>query len=454
MQWQLRSLPASVRAALLTAFGPGFPLDVVAEGCPPLHALVQALHCLPMARPAAAAPLPPDLARDAPVWGNLLVPPPPGEETPPEWRFYNVFTLTTLATVQDVWEVRGVQRWPELDAARGVAVAAHLNGLVAALPAAWYASCSRAPRAAADVEAGRRAALAAVLARLELPCAVGAATSRAWRLDSVPPVRVLTAMQHDAAAAKRSEKLPDFLADAAAPPGFTARHLQRRMAAVWRLPWENQHKELFWRLPLNGVAIYGSDRYRHPVRGSQCCCAGGSGGRAHNFWQCPVAAAVRHSLAAALRPLSAAVVLQRHHIWLAEPPLPALSQGVWHVVALSALHAMDVGRRLLAAVCWERGLSRAPPAVLQQACLKAVDSLWGLVADFAKLHSAGLPSRWSPRRLPLTHPFLHACPLAVGSHGLRVTQPPLDAGAAVVCDLVLRSHASFVLRLDALPNDL
>ena len=75
-------------------------------------------------------------------------------------------------------------------------------------------------------------------------------------------------------------------------------------------------------------------------------------------------------------------------------------------------------------------------------------------ADFAKLHSAGLPSRWSPRRLPLTHPFLHACPLAVGSHGLRVTQPPLDAGAAVVCDLVLRSHASFVLRLDALPNDL
>jgi hypothetical protein len=259
-------------------------------------------------------------------------------------------------------------------------------------------------------------------------------------------------MQHDAAAARRSEKLPAFFAAAGAPAAYTPRDLQRRFAAVWRLPWDNCYKELFWRLPLDGVAIYGSPKFVHPVRGCRCCCGTADGGREHNFWQCPPAAAVRRSLAVVLVQLSPSTPLLRRHIWLADPPLPSVCAGVWQVVALSALCGMDAGRRLMAAVCGERQLQVAPDAVVRRACVKAVDTLWALVSDFARLNSASLPRRWSPRRLALSHPFMHASPLGVGVHGLRVTQPPAEAGAAAVAELVVAEHFAFVQRLAALPN--
>lgn len=171
-----------------------------------------------------------------------------------------------------------------------------------------------------------------------------------------------------------------------------------------------------------------------------------------NFWQCPPAAAVRRSLAVVLARLSPSALLQRRHVWLAEPPLPSLCSGAWQVVALSALYGMDAGRRLMAAACWEGHVSVAPESVMRRACVKAVDVMWGLIADFAQLNSAALPRRWSPRHLPLSHPFLHACPLGVGLHGLRVTQPPVEAGAAAVAELIMNEHLDFVRRVDALPD--
>ena len=93
---------------------------------------------------------------------------------------------------------------------------------------------------------------------------------------------------------------------------------------------------------LNGLLLAG----RMPSCPRPCCY--GSGGdrpdRRHQFWECPVAAAVLDSLSAKLggRSLSPA------QLWLATPPL-GVHQGVWEVVCLAGLAAMDSGPRLVEA---------------------------------------------------------------------------------------------------------
>lgn len=165
-----------------------------------------------------------------------------------------------------------------------------------------------------------------------------------------------------------------------------------------------------------------------------CFCGAGECGRAHHFDACPVARAVYASMQAALP--AGAPSIQRWHVWLAEPPAGAgLHRGVWLVVCLAALTAMDTGRRCLVAVHLRREAERAangglrqtlmpehfppaaggpaqappppPPPPPEVAASRAVAEFWASLQDFAQ---KGLPERtvraWRAAGVGPTHPFL------------------------------------------------
>jgi hypothetical protein len=57
---------------------------------------------------------------------------------------------------------------------------------------------------------------------------------------------------------------------------------------LWRLPWDNQRKELFWRLSLDGLPTAA----RMHLLGEPCACGALAPCRRHHFWDCAVAQAV------------------------------------------------------------------------------------------------------------------------------------------------------------------
>jgi hypothetical protein len=135
--------------------------------------------------------------------------------------------------------------------------------------------------------------------------------------------------------------------------------LRPRVGKVWRLPWENKHKETWCRLLLNGVAGAGG----HDIGLKGACPCGwapaanlDSAGRAaaqrdHVFWHCPAACEVRKVLT---HNLPASVQLQPYHLWLLQPPAPDIHWGVWAVVGLSALEAMACARKCM----WARHMEK------------------------------------------------------------------------------------------------
>ncbi len=122
---------------------------------------------------------------------------------------------------------------------------------------------------------------------------------------------------------------------------LTQLHAARQQA--WALRWENRHKELWWRLPVHGVAMYGMERYAGGLP-LPCRCCKGRVSRRHNFWECPIAQHVRKELQRCLP--AGSTPLARQHVWLLQAP-PEVQPCVWRVVALAALNAMDSGRRHL-----------------------------------------------------------------------------------------------------------
>lgn len=177
------------------------------------------------------------------------------------------------------------------------------------------------------------------------------------------------------------------------PDGSATAQLLRQL---WRLPWANSYKETYWRLALNGLPLAA----RMPGNDRPCSC-GSSGplpGRRHHFWECPVAAAVVSTLAEQLsgHPLSPA------NLWLAQPPA-GVHEGVWQVVCLASIAAMETGRRLLA----KQAAERSDPdgrALATAAGRHAAARTWILLQDFCSLGTA--PASWQAE-VPPAHPFIH-----------------------------------------------
>jgi hypothetical protein len=466
-------------------YGTRFPLCNAVADCPPLGRLVLALHCLggPARVALGSPPLPLTVARDMPVWGNPLLSAEHGR-LPPEVRFYGAFSCCSMVTVQDVWDAApfgvgpGLPRQPS-------SVAPHERALLAALPPTWLARCSPDRRSPAEIAAARRASMSALLPLLQLLPAAGSMDQRPWRLSSVPSVQRLTRMQGDAAAAARAPRVRRFLQEASAPQGFEVRHFLQRQARMWQLPWDGRNKEVFWRLPLDGVALYGSARLMQAgAPPTPCWCGAGHVGREHCFWDCPVAGAVRASVVAALAAFKQPPPrVQRTHIWLAQPP-SGVHDGAWQVVAMAALSAVEVGRRRLTATCLQqrragqqqqqlhlppqqrlitdffvplprppctrpRSHERASRPQLLQACTAAVTELWRLLRDFARYHSVRQPRGWLRCPLPRApHPFL----CATHAGGVLAPPPPDAAAAAVAAVTAVDAHERLLELLDWLPD--
>lgn len=267
--------------------------------------------------------------------------------------------------------------------------------LLDVLPAAW-------------VQAARAAAAALAVGRIQPPQPAEALQVMLPRLGwqrSGSPLRLSALTVRDCTdlltaplAPRRDERyFAPYVAlalDAVAGPVDELRALLKRL---WRIRWENKRKEPFWRLVYDAFPTAARMHLQDPCR----CGAVATADRHHHFWACPVAQSVVAAITAAVsaaRPLAAP--LPKAAIWLARPPAGVYC-GVWEVVCLAAVAAMDHGRRKMYA------LSTGPPPAtpVHDVCARsAAARFWDLLSDFVSLGCA--PSSWRGRAPP-GHPFIH-----------------------------------------------
>jgi hypothetical protein len=181
---------------------------------------------------------------------------------------------------------------------------------------------------------------------------------------------------------------------------------------LWKLPWDNSRKEVFWRLTLDGLP----SAARMHMLGVSCDCGMVAPDRQHHFWGCPVAQAVTQMLQQHIPPQCH---VHRINVWLCRPPSPDLHVGVWQVVCLAAVISMNKGRQLLFK------LSSSQPALSAQqrvdfACKVAVATFWDMLEDFV---GVGLHNPLWLAEVGHAHPFLHVMHDAEGLGHLRVNRP-------------------------------
>lgn len=217
--------------------------------------------------------------------------------------------------------------------------------------------------------------------------------------------------------------------------------IARATRAVWREQrrWTHAHKEVVWRFWADALPTAA----RMHGAGATCLCGAAVPGRAHHYRDCPVAAAVLAELGRVV----GAPSLHASHVWLMLPPA-GLHAGLWRVVCVAAIAAMDGGRRAANARAAERAraaarrLASLPPGQrqlteffqpsapataanggdpataeapgaaaararrqlrVQAAAQQAVARMWELLAEFA---AARVVPRELLRRAPEVHPFL------------------------------------------------
>jgi hypothetical protein len=119
--------------------------------------------------------------------------------------------------------------------------------------------------------------------------------------------------------------------------------LRGSMARVWAIHWENEHKEAWWRLAVDGFSEMGNSHYRdHPAGTCACGKSVAPSPRSHYFWDCMAARVLRSFLTHHLGvPLHS---LEKSNLWLLEPP-EGVQQPVWDVVCMAAISALERQRR-------------------------------------------------------------------------------------------------------------
>jgi hypothetical protein len=221
------------------------------------------------------------------------------------------------------------------------------------------------------------------------------------RGDPITPasfnVRKATALQRAALPRPQQVKFEQFAALAGAEDEVRA--VLDMLRRAWSLPWDNKFMEPMWMLVLNGVAS--PERFGRSVQRCGCNRVAGAG-RAHIFHECPASQALYTAIQTELSAvLGSPVTLTRRHVWMAEKPVQALHQGIWDLVCLAAIAAMDRGRAYL----FKRVRSGTPPGQTLGAAAgrKVVADFFGNLADFCGLNVA--PVEWQ-FQVPVDHPFL------------------------------------------------
>jgi hypothetical protein len=168
---------------------------------------------------------------------------------------------------------------------------------------------------------------------------------------------------------------------------------------MWRLPLTNVLKESYWLLMANGFATAARLHINQPC---PCGAGGESPGREHHYWKCIVAQgvvdAIRTMADASGAPFENP--LSQEAIWLAKPPLllnhavaappKQVHQGIWSVIVLLAVHAMNAGRNR---IMWEyRGQPETNGTIAQRAILRARRDLRIALKQFVQY--ARPPASW------------------------------------------------------------
>lgn len=270
--------------------------------------------------------------------------------------------------------------------------AARIQHFLAALPGGW-------------VDAARAAATALAANQIPVPTWADARAVMlprlGWHLHGQPlPLSAFTVkagtdlLTASLALQREQTYFAPFAAKAVESDAGPVEEVKTVLKRLWRVRWENARKEPFWRLVYNA---FPTAARLH--RDEQCLCgAAGPADRCHHFWACPVAQAVVAAVSsAAAEHQPAAAPVGKASIWLARCP-PAVHRGVWDVVCLAAIAAMDHGRRRMYAL----SLGPPPPTPLVDCCARSASArFWELLTDFVALRC--IPESW---QLSPTHPFI------------------------------------------------
>ena len=293
--------------------------------------------------------------------------------------------------VVGVWGLADTRRLPTV-LKTGVSAVGRLSALVGRLPESW-------------VTVARTAMEDGSLIPTETEALGQLARVLGWKGRNGEPVllekmttRVATDLQMDRVYEAVALRHEAFAVEARGGPVDPAvvEELKATLARLLVLKWENEYKEVMWRLLLNGFPGFSM----HAVRGAQaarCPCGDtmSTGDRLHHFWECPIAQSLRTELEA-----ESGLSLARRNLWLLEP-LAGMNSLVWDVVCLSAVHALEHGRRWLYRSRAELAVENNV-ATLNIIRIQVIAKFWGGLHSFAALGVA--PKGW--HRVPIDHPFL------------------------------------------------
>jgi hypothetical protein len=407
---------------------------------PPLQRLVRGLQALPAWQDLGDAPLQPGAwCCNMPLWCNPWLVAEPGGPLPwrgLEARFGCVARLGTINTVAEAiaahqavhcgHAVYRAQLWPFWMGSHPVfadwdVADTLLTQLVAAIPAGIRQAVQQAQAQLSTQQLQQLPSAAQVLDQLVARLGWRLPGGKACQLQAMP-VRGFTLLQWPETRAPLRARLAAFAQAVTAthPPGVspvTVEQVERCLGRAWRVPWDNQRKEVWWRLVLDGLPTAARMGHRQDM---PCACGEAVPGWQHHFWHCPVAKAVVNLLQGQLG--QGAPALQPQHLWLAWVPAPGLHAGVWRVVALAALNALSKAQALLSR--WQlqgRQAGRVVPAHVltplgrvQVASRVATATVWDLLQDFVALRA--FPPTWVVE-VPSAHPFVASL---VGGGGERV----------------------------------
>jgi hypothetical protein len=381
----------------------------------PLRRLHQGLAALPAPADVAPLPLTPGpWCWAAPLWGNPLLrcaASPHGLDDA-LWLDFADAGVTTLGQLIGVMHgAAAAARCPHAHTtfvrdhlrsryafANRHHTATRIDQLTAALPPTWLAAAAAAHEA---VSAGTLQPPSSQQVAADLAARLGWPAGRAGD----PPLRLVALRVRDGtrmlcapAEARRAEQR---LQPHATATGGTVAQLRAALNRLWRLPWENTAKEPFWRLIYDALPTAARQHRPDP-----CPCGHDVPDRHHHYWTCPVAQAVQatiNSCLTAARP--GAPPVQRHHIWLAQAP-PRVHCGVWDVVCLAAVRAMDKGRRALIreTLAPHNPADPPTPAALAARCGEvARGAFWSSLHSFTSHRR--IPPGWQDN-CPPGHPFM------------------------------------------------
>ena len=233
-----------------------------------------------------------------------------------------------------------------------------------------------------------------------------------WRFPDGPvqlqalSVRTATWAQLQRVGDQRQHRHAQFVTHIFAASGRPAPLVEKDQAAIlklllaqlWKLPWLNQHKEVFWRLTLDALPT--AARLHNAE--SACICGALVPNWLHHFWMCPVAVGLLAVLTDHLQSRDMfPVPLLPLHVLLAQPPSSRLHAGVWRVVCLAFVCALDHVRRASCAIALA-GVPSAPDTSVPLMINRAVTRFWDLLTEFCVLNAA--PDSWQ-HSVVASHPF-------------------------------------------------